>query len=177
MEFVEAVLLTVIAASTPLLLAAAGELVVERAGVLNLGVEGMMIVGAACGFAGAYVTGSIAIGALCGILGGMALSAVFALVTLGLAANQVASGLALTILGVGLSGLIGAGYVGQKIAGAAQLYVPYITDIPLVGKILVGQDGFVSLSVALVVGIWYFLYRTRPGLILRAVGDNHASAH
>ena len=78
MEFAEAILLTVITASTPLLLAASGELVVERAGVLNLGVEGMMIVGAACGFAGAYLTGSIAVGALCGILGGMALSAVFA---------------------------------------------------------------------------------------------------
>ena len=106
MEFIEAVLLTVITASTPLLLAASGEPVVERSGVLNLGVEGMMIVGAACGFAGAYHPGSIAFGALCGILGGMALSALFAAVTLGLAANQVASGLALTILGVGVSGLI-----------------------------------------------------------------------
>jgi len=177
MEFIEAVLLTVITASTPLMLAASGELVVERAGVLNLGVEGMMIVGAACGFAGAYLTGSIAVGALCGILGGAALGAVFGVLTLGLATNQVASGLALTILGVGLSGLIGAVYVGQKIAGAGQLYIPYITDIPLIGKILFGQDAFVYLSVALVIGIWYFLYRTRPGLILRAVGDNHASAH
>src|ERR1700733_11769269 len=118
MLLLEAIILSVIAASTPLLLASSGELVVERSGVLNLGIEGMMIVGAACGFAGAYVTGSILIGALCGILGGMALSAVFAAVTLGLAANQVASGLALTILGVGLSGLIGAGYVGQRIVGA-----------------------------------------------------------
>jgi ABC-type uncharacterized transport system permease subunit len=177
MEFIEAVLLTVITASTPLMLAASGELVVERAGVLNLGAEGMMIVGAACGFAGAYLTGSIAVGALCGILGGAALAAVFGVLTLGLATNQVASGLALTILGVGLSGLIGAGYVGQKIVGAGHLYIPYITDIPLVGKILFGQDAFVYLSVALVIGIWYFLYRTRPGLILRAVGDNHASAH
>src|SRR5258708_4076752 len=177
MEFMEAVLLTATPASTPLMLAASGELVVERAGVLNLGVEGMMIVGAACGFAGAYLTGSIAVGALCGILGGAALGAVFGVLTLGLATNQVASGLALTILGVGLSGLIGAGYVGQKIVGAGHLYIPFINDIPLVGKILFGQDAFVYLSVALVIGIWYFLYRTRPGLILRAVGDNHASAH
>jgi general nucleoside transport system permease protein len=177
MEFAEAILLTVITASTPLLLAASGELVVERAGVLNLGVEGMMIVGAACGFAGAYLTGSIALGALCGIFGGVALSAVFAAVTLGLAANQVASGLALTILGVGLSGLIGAGYVGQRIDGAAHLYVPYLTDIPLVGKVIFGENAFIYLSVALIIGIWFFLYRTRAGLILRAVGDNHASAH
>jgi general nucleoside transport system permease protein len=175
--FIEAVLLTVITASTPLLLAATGELVVERAGVLNLGVEGMMIVGAACGFAGAYLTGSILIGALCGIVGGAALAAVFAALTLGLGANQVASGLALTILGVGLSGLIGAGYVGQKITGAPQLYIPYLNDIPFVGKVLLGQDFFVYLSVALIVGIWHFLYRTRAGLILRAVGDNHSSAH
>jgi simple sugar transport system permease protein len=177
MEFAEAVLLTIITASTPLLLAASGELVVERSGVLNLGVEGMMIVGAACGFAGAYLTGSIAVGALCGILGGAALSAVFALLTLGLAANQVASGLALTILGVGLSGLIGAGYVGQKIDGAASLYIPYISDIPFLGRVLLRQDAFVYFSVALIVGIWFFLYRTRAGLVLRAVGDNHASAH
>ena len=177
MEFAEAILLTIITASTPLLLAASGELVVERAGVLNLGVEGMMIVGAACGFGGAYLTGSIAVGALCGILGGMALSAIFALLTLGLAANQVASGLALTILGVGLAGLVGAGYVGQKIDGAAHLYLPYITDIPLLGKVIFGENAFVYFSVALIVGIWYFLYRTRAGLILRAVGDNHASAH
>src|ERR1043165_7726276 len=157
MEFAEAILLTIITASTPLLLAASGELVVERAGVLNLGVEGMMIVGAACGFAGAYVTGSIAIGALCGILAGMALSAVFALVTLGLAANQVASGLALTILGVGLSGLIGASYVGQKIEGAASLSIPYLTELPLIGRVLFGENAFVYFSVALIVGIWFFL--------------------
>ena len=177
MEFVEAILLTVVVASTPLLLAAAGELVVERAGVLNLGVEGMMIVGAACGFAGAFATGSILIGAICGILGGAGLSAIFALLTLGLAANQVASGLALTILGVGLSGLIGADFVGQKITGAPNLYVPYVTDIPLLGKLLFGENFFVYLSIALIVLIWHFLYRTRGGMVLRAVGDNHASAH
>jgi len=105
-------ILTVITASTPLLLAASGELVVERSGVLNLGIEGMMIMGAACGFAGAYLSGSTLIGALCGLVAGAALSAVFAILTLGLAVNQVAAGLALTILGVGLSGLIGAGFVG-----------------------------------------------------------------
>ena len=103
MGLVEAIILSVIAASTPLLLAAAGELVVERAGVLNLGVEGMMIMGAACGFAGAYLTGSTFVGALCGIAAGAGLAAVFAALTLGLAVNQVATGLALTILGSGSS--------------------------------------------------------------------------
>lgn len=177
MGYVELILTSIIVASTPLLLAAAGELVVERAGVLNLGVEGMMIVGAACGFGGAYLTGSIAVGALCGILGGMALSAIFALLTLGLAANQVASGLALTILGIGLAGLVGADFVGQNISGAGKLYIPYVTDIPFIGRVLLRQDAFVYLSVALIVALWYFLYRTRAGLALRAVGDNHVSAH
>jgi len=173
----EAIMLSVIAASTPLLLAAAGELVTERSGVLNLGLEGMMIMGAACAFAGAYLSGSVVVGALCGVLAGVAMSAIFAFFTLGLAVNQVASGLALTILGTGLSGLIGAGFVGQRITTAPQLHLPVLTDLPLVGRILFGQDAFVYLSVALVIGIWLFLYRSRAGLVLRAVGDNHTSAH
>jgi general nucleoside transport system permease protein len=177
MGLVEAIILAVLAASTPLLLAAAGELVAERAGVLNLGVEGMMIMGAACGFAGAYASGSTFIGALCGIGAGAGLSVVFAALTLGLAVNQVAAGLALTILGVGLSGLIGASFVGERIASAPHLYLPVLTDIPFVGRILFGQDAFVYLSLALVISIWWFLYRTRGGLVLRAIGDNHTSAH
>jgi ABC-type uncharacterized transport system permease subunit len=173
----EAIMLSVIAASTPLLLAAAGELVAERSGVLNLGLEGMMIMGAACAFAGTYLSDSVVVGALCGVLAGAAMSAIFAVFTLGLAVNQVASGLALTILGTGLSGLIGAGFVGQRITPAPQLHLPVLTDLPLVGRILFGQDAFVYLSVALVIGIWLFLYRSRAGLVLRAVGDNHTSAH
>ena len=177
MLLLEAIILSVIAASTPLLLAASGELVVERAGVLNLGAEGMMIMGAACGFAGAYMSGSTLVGALCGILAGAGMAAIFGILTLGLAVNQVATGLALTILGVGLSGLIGAGFVGTKIVPAPPLYLPYLTDIPFIGRILFGEDAFVYFSVALVIAIWLFLYRSRPGLVLRAVGDNHASAH
>ena len=173
----EAILLSVIAASTPLLLAASGELVVERSGVLNLGVEGMMIVGAACGFAGAYMSGSTVVGALCGILAGAALATIFGILTLGLAVNQVATGLALTILGVGLSGLIGKGFVGEKIVLVQHLHLPFLTDLPAVGRILFGEDPFVYVSIALIIGIWLFLYRTRAGLVLRAVGDNHASAH
>jgi general nucleoside transport system permease protein len=177
MGLLEAIILSIISASTPLLLAAAGELVAERSGVLNLGVEGMMIMGAACGFAGAYLSGSTFVGALFGIAAGIAMSAIFALLTLSLAVNQVATGLALTILGVGLSGLIGAGFVGQKIVPSPSLYIPLLTSLPFVGRILFGQDAFVYFSVALVVGIWWFLYRTRTGLVLRAIGDNHASAH
>src|SRR5262245_31836975 len=136
MGMLEAITLSVIAASTPLLLAAAGELVVERSGVLNLGVEGMMIIGAACGFAAAWFTGSTLIGALAGTLAGAMLAVVFAALTLGLAVNQVATGLALTILGVGLSGLIGAGFVGQRIAPAPHLFVPMLTELPGIGRIV-----------------------------------------
>lgn len=177
MGLLEAIILSVLAASTPLLLAATGELITERSGVLNLGVEGMMIMGAACGFGGALLSGSIIIGAICGIIAGMALSLIFAMMTLGLAVNQVATGLALTILGVGLSGLIGAGFVGERITPAPRLYIPGLTDIPFFGRILFGEDAFVYLSLALIVAVWFFLYRTRAGLILRAAGDNHASAH
>jgi simple sugar transport system permease protein len=176
-ELVEAIILAVLAASTPLLIAATGELVTERAGVLNLGVEGMMIVGAACGFGGAWLTGSTLIGALFGIVAGTAMSLIFALMALGLAVNQVATGLALTILGIGLSGLIGAGFVGERIKPAVDLYIPGLTDIPLIGRVLFGENAFVYCSIALIIGVWWFLYRTRAGLILRACGDNHVSAH
>jgi general nucleoside transport system permease protein len=177
MGLLEAIILSVLAASTPLLLAAAGELIAERAGVLNLGLEGMMIMGAACGFAGAHFTGSVIVGAVAGALAGMLMAALFAALTLGLAVNQVAAGLALTIFGIGLSGLIGAGFVGERIETAPHLYLPVLTDIPFIGKIVFGQDGFVYASIALVIGIWWFLYRTRAGLTLRAVGDNPVSAH
>jgi simple sugar transport system permease protein len=177
MMLFEAIILSVIAASTPLLLAAAGELVVERAGVLNLGVEGMMIMGAACGFAGAYFTGSTFCGAALGVASGIAMAAVFGFLTLGLAVNQVAAGLALTILGIGLSGLIGSGFVGERITPAPALDLPVLTGLPFVGRILFGENAFVYCSLALIGGIWWFLYRTRSGLVLRAVGDNHASAY
>src|SRR4029078_4483181 len=113
----------------------------------------------------------------CGIGAGVLMSLIFALMTLGLAVNQVATGLALTILGVGLSCLIGSRFVGEKISLAPHLYIPGLTDIPMVGRILFGEDAFVYLSLALVIAVWFFLYKTRAGLILRATGDNHASAH
>ena len=177
MELVEAIILSVLAASTPLLIAATGELVTERSGVLNLGVEGMMIVGAACAFGGAWLTGSIMVGAICGVAAGMMMSLIFAAMTLGLAVNQVATGLALTILGIGVSGLIGAGFVGERITPAPHLHIPGLTDLPFAGRILFGQDAFVYLSLAMLAGVWFFLYRTRAGLVLRAAGDNHTSAH
>jgi simple sugar transport system permease protein len=175
--FWESILLTVITAATPLLIAALGELIVEKSGVLNLGVEGMMAVGAATGFVTATMTDSSAIGVLAGIAAGMALSLIFALVTLGFAANQVAAGLALTILGLGLAGLIGAKFVGTSRIAIPPVHIPGLSDLPIIGKLVFGQSPFFYLSVLLAVGVAWFLRRTRAGLALRSIGENHASAH
>jgi ABC-type uncharacterized transport system permease subunit len=177
MTLIEAILLTVITASTPLLIAAIGELVAERAGVLNLGVEGMMIMGAAAGIAVAIVTGSSLLAMLAAVAAGMALAALFALLALGLATNQVATGLALTILGLGLSGVIGAPFVGVQRSGIGKITVPWLSDIPFLGPLFFKQDPFVYVSFALVAGVAWFLTRTKAGLVLRACGESHASAH
>ena len=171
------VILTIITAATPLLLAALGELVVERSGVLNLGVEGMMVMGAVSGFAVAFATGSLVLGTLAAIAGGMLLALLFGLLTLTFVANQVATGLALTLLGLGLSGLIGENFVGQPGARMPRLHIPGLSDITFIGPVVFGQDAIVYLSFALVAAVAYVLFRTRIGLIIRAVGDNHGSAH
>jgi simple sugar transport system permease protein len=173
----EAILLTVITAATPLLLAATGELVVERAGVLNLGVEGMMVMGAVAGFALTNTTGSTSLGVVAGMLAGAGTSLLFAVLTQTLVANQVASGLALTLFGLGLSGLLGEGFVGTPGIKLPALDIPGLTDLPLVGRVLFGQDFLVYLSFVLVLAVSWVLFRTRIGLIVRAVGDNHGSAH
>lgn len=177
MEITEAILLTIATATTPLLIAALGELVVERSGVLNLGVEGMLIMGAIGGFAAAQLTGNPWIGVLAAIGFGMLTSLAFAFLTLSLAANQVATGLALTILGLGLSALIGQPFVGQPGVGLETISIPWLSDLPLVGSLLFGQDPIFYVSIALVVGVNWFLFHTRAGLTLRSVGDNHSSAH
>ncbi|KGE00527.1 ABC transporter permease [Rhizobium sp. YS-1r] len=173
----EAILLTVITASTPLVIASLGELVTERAGVLNLGVEGMMIMGAVCAFAAAQLTGSPHLGIPAGILGGAIFSLLFGFLTLTLVANQVATGLALTILGLGLSGQIGEAFVGQPGIKLPPIVIPLLSDIPFVGRVLFSQDLIFYLSIALVIGINWFLFRSRTGLQVRAIGDSHASAH
>jgi ABC-type uncharacterized transport system permease subunit len=170
-------LLTIVTASMPLLIAAIGELVAERSGVLNLGVEGMMAVGAVVGFIAGYLTGVPAIGVLASILAGAAMAALFGLVTLVFVANQVASGLALTIMGLGLSGLIGDKYVSIPGLGLQRIHIPVLTDIPIVGPLIFGEDPLVYLAIALAIGVSWFLFRSRGGLIVRAIGDNHVSAH
>jgi general nucleoside transport system permease protein len=164
-------------ASVPIILAAIGELVVERAGVLNLGVEGMMIMGAVCGFIVAVQSGSAVMGFVGGAAGGAALSLIFAVLTQFFLANQVASGLALTLFGLGLSSLLGQGFVGIRPPPTLAVPMGPLADIPFLGKVLFSHDWVVYLSIASVAGTWWMLKATRLGLILRAVGESHDAAH
>jgi ABC-type uncharacterized transport system permease subunit len=168
---------SIMVASTPILLAAIGELVVEKAGVLNLGVEGMMIIGAVCGFAIAVSTGNPYVGMIAACLGGAALALVFGLLTQVLMANQVASGLALTLFGLGLSALIGQSYVGIVPPRTPKIDFGPLSDIPVLGPILFNHDPLVYVSLLLTAAVWWFLRATRGGMILRAVGENHDAAH
>ncbi len=170
-------LLTVITAATPLLLAAIGELVTEKSGVLNLGVEGMMLAGAVIGFATTVGTGSAFLGIVAAGIAGMVMAFAFGVLTLTLMANQVATGLALTIFGIGLSSLIGASYVGVPVEKLAKIEIPGLSAIPVLGPLLFEHDPLVYLSVAITVAVAWFLKRTRGGLILRAVGESDLSAH
>lgn len=175
-ELAQIVMLT-LAAGTPLVFAALGELVVEKSGVLNLGVEGMMLVGAVASFIVAANTGMPWIGVGAGALAGALLSLVFALIALTLRANQVATGLALSLFGIGLSAFVGRPYMSVVIEGIHPLAIPALTDLPVVGRLLFGHNPLVYVSIGLFFAIHAFLYRTRAGLVLRAVGESPHSAH
>ena len=177
MDMMQSILLTIATAATPLLIAAIGELVVERSGVLNLGVEGMMVMGAVVGFAVSLSTGSPWLGVIAAIIAGILSSLVFGFMTLTLVTNQVATGLALTLAGLGLSGLIGELFVGQAGVKLPNIHIPWLSDLPLVGRLLFGQDPLFYISIVIVAAVSWFLFKTRAGLTLRSVGDNHTSAH
>ena len=168
---------SIMVSATPILLTAIGELVTEKSGVLNLGVEGMMITGAVMGFAIAVSTGSPLLGFLGAAVASAVLSLSFGLLTQYLLSNQVATGLGLTLVGLGLSALIGSNYEGQRAPNLPKLDIPVLSDIPVLGRMLFSHDFVVYLSLALVVAVWAFLKYTRAGLILRAVGEDHESAH
>ncbi|NBB83942.1 MAG: ABC transporter permease [Alphaproteobacteria bacterium] len=170
-------LASLMVASTPILLAGLGELVVERAGVLNLGVEGMMITGAICGFAVGVETGDAVLGFAAAAAGGAALSLVFGVLTQILMSNQVATGLALTLFGLGLSALIGQGYIGVRGLDVPDVDLGALADLPVAGPILFRHDAVVYLSLLLCLLIWLFLFRTRAGLVLRAAGESAEAAH
>jgi ABC-type uncharacterized transport system permease subunit len=177
MDHVATLVALTLAAGTPLVFAALGELVVEKSGVLNLGVEGMMLTGAVVAFMVAATTKNPWLGALAGVAAGAALSLVFAVLALSLMANQVAAGLALSLFGVGLSAFIGLPYVSVVIDGIAPLAIPGVSDLPFVGKLLFAHSPFVYLSLALYALVQFFLFRTRSGLTVRAVGESPDSAH
>ena len=164
-------------AATPILLAAIGELIVEKSGVLNLGVEGMMIVGAICGFIVAVETGSAWLGLVGAIIGGTIISSIFAILTQILLANQVASGLALTLFGLGISAMLGNGYTGIKPPSFKPMDIPFLSDLPFIGPAVLSHDPVVYIGLGLVCFVWYFLNKTKKGLILKAIGENHDAAH
>lgn len=172
-----AMLFATIVAGTPLIIAALGELVAERSGVLNLGVEGMMAVGAVAGFAVTHASGSALSGVLAGMLAGLAMSAIFAVLALTLMANQVASGLALSIFGVGLSAFIGKSWESETLAAVPASPIALLADIPVLGPAFFAHQWMVYASWALLAAVAWFLARSRAGLVLRAVGESPASAH
>ena len=170
-------LASLMVSATPILLAAIGEVVVERSGVLDLGVEGLMITGAVIGFAVAINTSSPGIGFICAALAAALLSLSFAVLTQIFLSNQVATGLGLTLVGLGLSALIGKPYEGMKSPSLDKLDFPLLSDLPVLGPLLFSHDAMVYVSVIIVILVAYTLKRTRVGLILRAVGENHHAAH
>jgi simple sugar transport system permease protein len=163
-------------AGTPLMLAALGLLINEKSGVVNLGAEGMMLMAAVIGFAATMHSGSVTLGFLAGAMAGMLLAGFFALLTVWLGTNQYATGLALSLFGSGASAYIGISYVGQSLENP-KFAVPFLFDIPFIGTALFRQHPMVYLSLLLCAAIAWFLYRSRAGLILRAVGESPSSAH
>lgn len=173
----ENLIASVIIAATPFIFAATGELVVERSGVLNLGLEGMMVMGAVSAFAVCWTTGSPFLGILAGAGAGACMALLFGVFALSLLANQPAVGLALTIFGIGASGLIGQPFVGQTVPVLPSLDIPWLSESTAFGRLVFGQDPLVYLALALTAATAWFLYRTRAGLALRAVGDNPDAGH
>ncbi len=168
---------SLIVAATPILLAALGELITEKSGVLNLGVEGMMIFGAISGFIVTIETKNPWLGFLCSCVGGMLLASIFAVVTQIFRANQVASGLALTLFGLGLSALLGQSYTGIKPVAFPDMHIPILSDIPIIGIILFQHDFIVYFSIFAVIFVYFLFRNSHFGLIIKAIGENHDSAH
>lgn len=168
---------TIIAAATPLLLAALGELVVEKSGVLNLGIEGMMLIGAVVGFILGFSGYPAFICFIAAAAAATVLALLFGFMVLILRTNQVATGLALAIFGTGLSSLIGAAYVGKPFAGIGKMPIPGLSEIPVLGEVLFSQDVMVYFSLFMLVAVMFFLHRSKAGLILRGVGENHQAAY
>ena len=162
--------------ATPLLLAAMGEIIAERSGVLNLGVEGMMLAGALAGFAGAVLTGSLWVGFGLGVMAGMALALLHAVLCISLKADQVISGIMLTLLGIGLTTYFGRSFIGENIDGFARIAIPGLSEIPIVGTALFEITALDYLGLLLVPVVWFFLFRTNLGSEITAVGEDPETA-
>ena len=172
-----ALLATAVSAGTPLLYAALGEILCERSGVLNLGVEGMMLAGAVCGFLVAVGTTSPGAGVVAAMAAGAALAAIHAFMTITLRVNQIISGLALALFGTGMSSYLGKHLIGVPLpVPFAPMPIPGLADIPVLGAVFFRQDALVYGTYLLVPLAWFWIHRTRPGLHLRAVGENPATA-
>ncbi len=172
-----AILASAITAGTPLLFASLGEVITERAGIINLGVEGIMLVGAISGFIMAQSMSNPWLGVVAAMCAGMLLALVHAFLTITLKANQVVSGLAITLFGTGFSGFIGKSYVGTILPQSFKaVAIPGLADIPFLGPILFKHDALVYISYVLVVFVYVYIYKTSHGLKLRALGENPAAA-
>jgi general nucleoside transport system permease protein len=167
---------TVIAA-TPLIFAALGELVVEKSGVLNLGIEGMMLMGAALAFWAVFSNYSMPVAILAGALAGAAASLLFAVLALTFLTNQYAAGLALAIFGSGVSAFVGRGFGSAPIQPLQRVSIPFLSNLPLIGPLLFRFDPLVYLALLMFALISWFLYRTKSGLILRTVGESPEASH
>ncbi len=176
LAFFVATLAAALRAGTPVVYAAVGEIYSERAGILNLGVEGMMLVGAVVGFIAAVATGSAVVGVIAAMIASGLLSLIHAFLTVTLYVDQVVSGLALTIFGTGLAAFLGQDYVGVSGPQFSTLAIPFLSDLPIVGPILFQHDILVYLTFLLVPFSAFFIHKTRPGLSMRAVGENPGTA-
>jgi len=177
LEMIEGLLFATIRTGTPLLLVGLGVLICEKSGVLNIGQEGLVLMGAACAFIGCHVSGNAWIGALAGAMAGALMGTLFAVLVLLLQTNQVATGLALTIFGSGLAAFLGGDYVGESIQGFTVLPIPFLSALPLLGGGLFSQDPLVYFSLVLLILVWYLTTRSYTGLVLKALGDNPQAAH
>ncbi|MDG3085251.1 ABC transporter permease [Vibrio hannami] len=174
---IQQILIAALKTGTPLLLIALGELVCEKSGVLNLGQEGMMLMGAMAGFAGAFYSGSLFLGICLAIVAGVMMASLFGVLALKLNSNQVATGLALTIFGTGLSSFLGGDLVGSTISGFTPIEIPVLSAIPFFGPLLFNQDILVYISFVIAGVAWWTIQKTRIGLTIRAVGENPHSAN
>ena len=168
---------SIVVAATFFLLPALGEIITERSGVLNLGIEGMMISGAAGSFAVAYTTGNIVLGLIAGMLIGGALALVHGIVTITFRRNQVVSGISLTIFGTGMSGLLGLGFAGLPLVPLQPILIPGLSSIPFLGEVFFNKNILVYVSFIMVPILWFFLFKTRYGIIVRTVGENPIAAY